>query len=89
VLASVFTVFGASQCFLLSKAVGASLKYHPVRVPPLPCVAFRVGIIGGVLGQLLANRVAALEDRVATAKARFFPFTPNWLLNMASPWVRS
>lgn len=49
------------------------------------------------VAQLLRPRVAALKAKVqGTTRASLFgfllaarlvPFTPNWLLNMASPWV--
>ncbi|KAA0715926.1 Transmembrane protein 41A-A [Triplophysa tibetana] len=70
-LACVLTTVGATLCFLLSQAFG---KQHIVRLFP--------------------DKVAMLQKKVEENRSslfffllflRFFPMSPNWFLNMASP----
>jgi hypothetical protein len=77
VLVSALTVTGASMCFLLSSSFGSTLRAMPA----------------------VSKHIDVLEKKVVAAKAsgtlfyfllsaRVVPFTPNWALNIASPWVR-
>ncbi|XP_048857823.1 transmembrane protein 41A-A-like [Brienomyrus brachyistius] len=70
-LACVLTTFGSTLCFLLSRVFG---RRYVVRLFP--------------------DKVALLQTKVEENRSsllffllflRFFPMTPNWLLNMASP----
>ena len=75
-LVSLLTAAGSTLCFLLSKHLGGGFVVHFVIGRP---------------------RLAGLERSVRRHQKdslffyclfiRLFPFTPNWLFNVASPWV--
>lgn len=64
------------------------------------CYALSLGVGGGFLSHPSARRkLTALQQHVSTERSaghlffylvslRVFPFSPNWFINLASPWVR-
>lgn len=80
-LVCVLTACGASCCYLLSKNLASE------------------EIVLSVSERLLPGKLHALRQKIDDARAqgqlpflllflRVFPFTPNWFLNMASPWLQ-
>lgn len=80
-LVATLTACGASLCFLLSRFLASEV------------------IVVGVCDHVLPNKLQQLRLKIETAKReggllfmllflRVFPFTPNWFLNMASPWLQ-
>lgn len=80
-LVAVLTACGASCCFLLSRFLASEQ------------------IVAGVCHRALPGRLPRLRRQIADASAsgqllylllflRVFPFSPNWFLNLASPWLR-
>lgn len=75
------TACGASCCFLLSKNLASE------------------EIVMSLSERLLPGKLHTLREKIEDARARgqlpflllflrVFPFTPNWFLNMASPWLQ-
>ena len=80
-LVCTLTTCGASCCYLLSKTLASEATVVHLSDQVLP-------------GQLLKLR-QKIDDARAQAQLPFvllflrvFPFTPNWFLNMASPWLQ-
>ncbi|ETM53825.1 hypothetical protein L914_02730 [Phytophthora nicotianae] len=80
-LVCTLTACGASCCFLLSKNLASE------------------EIVLSVSERLLPGKLHKLRHKIEDATARgqllylllflrVFPFTPNWFLNMASPWLK-
>ncbi|ETI54308.1 hypothetical protein F443_02850 [Phytophthora nicotianae P1569] len=80
-LVCTLTACGASCCFLLSKNLASE------------------EIVLSVCERLLPGKLHTLRHKIEDATARgqllylllflrVFPFTPNWFLNMASPWLK-
>ncbi|RLN56210.1 hypothetical protein BBJ29_005014 [Phytophthora kernoviae] len=80
-LVCILTACGASCCFLLSKSLASE------------------DIVFSLSERLLPGKLHALRQKVEDARERgqlpflllflrVFPFTPNWFLNMASPWLQ-
>lgn len=80
-LVAALTAAGASCCFLLSRHLASER------------------VVAGVCQRLLPGKLQRLRRQVQQAQAdgrllflllslRVFPFSPNWLLNLASPWLR-
>ncbi|GLE05346.1 hypothetical protein PINS_up014359 [Pythium insidiosum] len=80
-LVATLTACGASFCFLLSRFLASEEIVH------------------GVCDRVLPGKLQQLRSQVDDAKRdgrllflllflRIFPFTPNWFLNMASPWLQ-
>ncbi|KAG6612053.1 SNARE associated Golgi protein [Phytophthora cinnamomi] len=80
-LVCVLTACGASCCFLLSKNLASE------------------EIVLSLSERLLPGKLHTLRHKIEDARARgqllflllflrVFPFTPNWFLNMASPWLQ-
>ncbi|CAH0478268.1 unnamed protein product [Peronospora belbahrii] len=80
-LVCTLTVCGASCCYLLSKKLASD------------------SIVMDLSDRLLPGKLSALRLKLEKAKAqgqlpflllflRVFPLTPNWFLNMASPWLQ-
>ena len=72
-LVCLMTAMGASLCFLLSSLIGS---------------LFRIYNWSSV--QKLSNSIDKNRSNLFwyLVTIRIFPFTPNWLLNLASPWLR-
>ncbi|TMW61169.1 hypothetical protein Poli38472_013632 [Pythium oligandrum] len=79
-LVAILTACGASFCFLLSRFLASE------------------AIVVGVCDRVLPNKLQQLRHEIDNARAdgrlmflllflRVFPFTPNWFLNLASPWL--
>lgn len=79
-LVCVLTSCGASCCYLLSKRLASEAIVHSLSE------------------QLLPGKLDILRSKIENARAqgqllfvllflRIFPFTPNWFLNLASPWL--
>ncbi|KAG7397990.1 Transmembrane protein 41A [Phytophthora boehmeriae] len=80
-LVCTLTACGASCCFLLSRSLASE------------------EIVLSVSERLLPGKLRALRQKIEDARERgqlpflllflrVFPFTPNWFLNMASPWLQ-
>uniref|UniRef100_K3X5H0 VTT domain-containing protein n=2 Tax=Globisporangium ultimum (strain ATCC 200006 / CBS 805.95 / DAOM BR144) TaxID=431595 RepID=K3X5H0_GLOUD len=80
-LVCALTACGASFCYLLSRVLASE------------------AIVTGVCDRLLPNKLAQLRLQIEKAKRegellymllflRVFPFSPNWFLNLASPWLQ-
>lgn len=80
-LVAALTACGASFCFLLSRFLASE------------------AIVTGVCDKFLPNKLGQLRQQIETAKRgggllymllflRVFPFSPNWFLNLASPWLQ-
>ncbi|KAJ0396238.1 hypothetical protein P43SY_003261 [Pythium insidiosum] len=80
-LVAALTACGASLCFLLSRFLASEAIVH------------------GVCDRVLPGKLQQLRGQVDDAKRgggllflllflRVFPFTPNWFLNLASPWLQ-
>ncbi|RLN06445.1 hypothetical protein BBJ28_00011417 [Nothophytophthora sp. Chile5] len=80
-LVCLLTATGASCCFLLSKWLASE------------------EIVLGVCERLLPGKLQALRMKIEDARERgqlpflllflrVFPFSPNWFLNLASPWLK-
>ncbi|KAG7384710.1 Transmembrane protein 41A [Phytophthora pseudosyringae] len=80
-LACALTAFGASCCFLLSKNLASE------------------EIVLSLSERVLPGKLHTLRHKIEDARERgqlpflllflrVFPFTPNWFLNMASPWLQ-
>ncbi|KAG2782956.1 hypothetical protein PC129_g9820 [Phytophthora cactorum] len=80
-LVCTLTACGASCCFLLSKNLASE------------------AIVLSLSERLLPGKLHMLRHKIEDARARgqllylllflrVFPFTPNWFLNMASPWLQ-
>ncbi|OQR92250.1 SNARE associated Golgi protein [Achlya hypogyna] len=75
------TMCGASCCYLLSSMLGSRERL----------VAFTDYCLPGKLEVLQAKITAAQEDNrlfFGLLFLRIFPFSPNWLLNIASPYLQ-
>lgn len=80
-LVSVLTACGASLCYLLSSVLASE------------------AIVSGVCERVLPGKLPMLRQQIEQAREegellfmllflRVFPFSPNWFLNMASPWLQ-
>lgn len=80
-LVAVLTALGASNCYLLSRFLASE------------------GIVSGVCAKVLPGKLPQLRAQIDKAKQegelvymllflRVFPFSPNWFLNLASPWLQ-
>ncbi|CAK4124931.1 unnamed protein product [Aphanomyces euteiches] len=79
-LVCVLTTFGASSCFLLSSSLGSHQGLVSLTDYFLP----------GKLDNLQTRIDAARQEKrlfFVLLFLRIFPFSPNWLLNMASPYL--
>jgi uncharacterized membrane protein YdjX (TVP38/TMEM64 family) len=80
-LVCTLTACGASCCFLLSKRLASE------------------ELVLSLSERLLPGKLRALRTKIEAARVRgqlpflllflrVFPFTPNWFLNLASPWLQ-
>lgn len=79
-LVAVLTALGASNCYLLSHFLASE------------------SVVAGVCERVLPGKLPQLRAQLAHSQAagelfylllflRVFPFSPNWFLNLASPWL--
>jgi len=75
IITSVYAAFGASCCYLLSKQIFGVLisKYFPAKLNSIKTFINEQQKIGSLFSVLLS--------------LRFFPMSPNWLMNMSAPLV--
>lgn len=80
-LVAVLTALGASNCYVLSRFLASE------------------DIVAGVCARVLPGKLPQLRAQIDKAKRegellymllflRVFPFSPNWFLNLASPWLQ-
>lgn len=78
-LTCVLTTTGASCCYFLSATCGDEprlVKFADRWTPP--------GTLSRLRQELTQNHTSLF---VTLVSARVFPFSPNWLLNLSSPWL--
>ncbi|CAK4316757.1 unnamed protein product [Aphanomyces euteiches] len=98
-LVCVLTTFGASSCFLLSSSLGSHQGLVSLTDYFLPGTEqYSTSPSNDHLNEMSLGKLDNLQTRIDAARQekrlffvllflRIFPFSPNWLLNMASPYL--
>lgn len=80
-LVAVLTALGASNCYVLSRTLASEASVTRV------CEALVPGKLSQLRAQIETSRARG-ELLYVLLFLRVFPFSPNWLLNLASPWLQ-